>query len=134
MPVRGINQVRVNIKRAFDDIEQKRTEAAVYAVLSEGAALAQTKVPMDTGTLANSQYAPIIDVMPGKVAGTVGYTAAYAGAVHEMEGTLKGQPRDPNNPGRGDFWDPNAEPEFLTKGFEELKPAIPAILKAAHNV
>src|SRR5690606_34836576 len=48
----------------------------------------------------------------------LGFTANYAAAVHAMPGKLKGQPRDSNDPSRGDFWDPDAEPEFLTKAFE----------------
>lgn len=131
MPARGIQRVRLNLKRAFSDIDQKNTNRAVYAILSQGAALAQTMTPIATGFLTNSQYIPRIEQIKGKTVGNVGYTALYAAAVHEKLGTMKGEPR-PNNMGR--YWDPNAEPRFLTKGFEQLRPSIPAILRSIYGV
>ncbi|OZI57668.1 hypothetical protein CAL20_09850 [Bordetella genomosp. 4] len=134
MPVKGIERVRRNLKVKVAQIAEGTTEGAVYEILATGAAQAQVMTPQDTGNLVNSQYAPQIDVKQGRVSGQVGYSAGYAEYVHDAPGKLKGLPRDPNNPGRGDFWDPNAEPEFLTKGFEEIKPAIPAILKRRYGV
>lgn len=130
MPVRGIERVRTNFRAAVQDAAQRKTEGAVYAILSQGAAIASTMTPIDTSTLINSQYAPQVQVGTTKTTGDVGYTASYAGAVHEAKGVLKGQPRPDN---RGDYWDPNAEPEFLTKGFGKVKPSIPAILKAYYG-
>lgn len=131
MPARGIHRVRLGLKRTILEIDQKRSNAAVYAILSQGAALAQTMTPIATGFLVNSQYAPRIEQREGNTTGHVGYTALYAAAVHEALGKLRGQPR---LNGDGRFWDPNAEPGFLKKGFEELKPAIPAILKQIYGV
>lgn len=145
MPARGISRVRLNLKRAFDDADGMRTNRAVYAILSQGAAMAQTMTPIDTGNLVNSQYAPRIEKTKGKTSGVVGYTAKYAEWVHEAPGTLKGQPRAHFGKTRagvefgggtqvGYYWDPNAEPGFLRKGFEELKPAIPQILRSIYGV
>lgn len=145
MPVKGIERVRRNLKVTVDRIANGTTEGAVYDILSMGASKAQTMTPMDTGNLAQSQYAPQIDVKNGKVSGQVGYTARYAEAVHNAPGKLKGQPRAHfgktragvefgGGTQRGEYWDQNAEPEFLTKGFEEIKPAIPAILKRRYGV
>ncbi|MCO2927647.1 hypothetical protein FA260_31600 [Pseudomonas aeruginosa] len=134
MAIQGIDRVRRNLRVAVENIAGSVSERAVYEVLSQGAAMAQTMTPIDTSTLVNSQTAPQITVGPNGVEGSVGYTAAYAAAVHEAPGTLAGQPRDENDPGRGDYWDPNAEPEFLTKGFDQIIPAIPAILRRTYRV
>jgi len=136
MPVKGIERVRRGFKVTVDRISQKVSEGAVYAILSQGAAMAQTMTPIDTSNLINSQYAPQISVDRGKVMGNVGYTASYAGAVHDAPGTTvgKGVPRDPADPSRGDFWDPNAEPEFLSKGFEQIESAVPSILRSYYRV
>lgn len=130
MPVRGIERVRANYKRTVQRIAQPVSERAVYAVLSQGRALADTMTPIDTSNLINSGYAPQITVARGKVTGTVGYTASYAFAVHEAPGTLKGQPRPDN---RGDYWDPNAQPRFLVEGFDKIKADIPTILRAYYR-
>mgnify|MGYP006924664198 CR=1 FL=1 len=96
--------------------------------------MANQMAPMDTSTLVDSQYAPQIEQGDGKTTGSIGYTAEYAAAVHDAPGTLRGMPRDPDDPSRGDFWDPNAEPGFLTKGGEEIRPDVPAILKLHYRV
>jgi hypothetical protein len=131
MPVKGIERVRKGFKQKIDHIADGVSEGAVFAILSQGAGIAQTMTPIDTSNLVNSQYYPQMEVTKSGVKGNVGYTAAYAAAVHEAPGTLKGQPRES---GGGDYWDPNAEPGFLKKGFEEVKPAIPAILKQHYRV
>lgn len=134
MPVQGIQRVKRGFKTVVSDISKVKSEGAVYAILSQGAAMAQTMTPVDTSNLINSQYAPQIDVKSGKVTGNVGYTAEYAAAVHDASGTLQGEPRDISDPSRGDYWDPNAEPGFLSKGFEQIEPSIPAILRSYYRV
>lgn len=132
----GIARVQANIRRVFDSARKEKAEAAVYAVLSQGAAMADTMTPIATSTLVNSRYQPQITVLPDRVYGHVGYTAQYAAAVHEAPGTLKGSGklRDGKRPSLGQFWDPNAEPKFLTKGFEEIEGRIPDILRSAYRV
>lgn len=131
MAAKGIKRVKRNFRVVVKDIEQRRTETAVYAVLSQGAAMAQTMTPVDTSNLINSQYAPQISRQAGKTTGQVGYTALYAAAVHSAPGTLQGLPR---RNGNGNYWDPSAEPGFLEKGFEQIKPSIPEILRAIYRV
>lgn len=126
--------MRRGYRVAVSEISGNTTEQAVYEILSQVGAMANQMVPMDTSTLVNSQYAPQIEQEGGKTAGSIGYTAEYAAAVHDAPGTLRGQPRDPDDPSRGDFWDPNAEPGFLTKGGDEVRPAVPAILKRHYRV
>lgn len=117
MPVRGLEQTRRNLKRLTDRISGSMTEKALTEVLIIGEGYAASLTPMDSGHLLQSMYREIKPVGKGFRA-RLGFTANYAAAVHAMPGTLKGQPRDPNDPSRGDFWDPDAEPEFLTKAFE----------------
>jgi hypothetical protein len=93
-----------------------------------GGGMAATMTPVDTSNLINSQFRIIERVATG-VRGRMGYTAAYAAAVHDASGKLKGDPRDPNDPSRGNFWDPAGEPDFLTKGFEQTKADIDAAVK-----
>lgn len=153
MTVKGINKVKAGFQQIAGTIEETRTEAAIYAILSEGGAIAQTMVPVDTSTLINSQYAPQIEKTTVGMTGYIGYTAKYAGWVHEMPGTLKGLPREhfgkTGNQSEfgprqvvdfgggtltGRYWDPDAEPQWLTKGFQQLQPKIPAILKRVYSV
>lgn len=130
MPVKGVDRVRVRLKASFDDIRGRKTREAVYVICSQGAGLAQTMTPIETSNLVNSQTEPRIGDTPTGVNGVVAYTAAYAAAVHEAPGTLKGQERQSGN---GQYWDPSGEPGFLTKGFEEVKPMIPAILRKVYR-
>ena len=123
--------MRSNYRLKVQSIAGQTSERAVYAILSQGGAMAQTMVPIDTSTLINSQYAPQIQSMPGRVRGHIGYTAEYAFAVHQASGRLAGEPRAGGN---GRYWDPNAEPEFMTKGFEQIKPSVPQLLKAIYRV
>ncbi|MGO1254805.1 hypothetical protein [Alcaligenes aquatilis] len=151
MAVRGIKQVKNNMRKLQAEIQGRRTEAAVYAVLSQGGAAAATMTPVDTSTLINSHFVDI-KAEGDKVTGRNGYTARYAAAVHDAPGTLKGQPRadfgrtgnqseyGPMRPvafgggtGVGDYWDPNAEPQFLTKGFDQIAADVPRILRNAYR-
>src|SRR5690606_41963135 len=85
--------------------------------LNLGQGYAVTLPPMLPGNLLQSSYREVKPV-GNAFRARLGFTANYAAAVHVMPGTLKGQPRHPTDPSRGDFWDPDAEPEFLTKAFE----------------
>jgi hypothetical protein len=145
MPVKGIERVKRGFRIAVKEIGEGKTERAVYETLSQGSAMAAQMTPIDSSNLVNSQYAPQIDVKEGKVSGSVGYTASYAAAVHEASGKLKGKPRADfgktragvafgGGTGNGNYWDPNAEPRFLTKGFDQIKGAVPAILKRIYGV
>jgi len=80
--------------------------------------------PRDTGNLVGSRFVAAPKRVGGRITVEVGYGAAYALAVHEMPGTLKGQPRSESpetiqGTGRGDHWDPDAEPEFLKKAIQK---------------
>lgn len=144
--------MRAKFKAKVEEIDGRRTNEAIYTILEQGAAIANAKTPADTGHLIQSQTKPQIMQRRGKTVGTVGYLAKYAGAVHDAPGKLKGQPRADfgrtsnrsefgpkqsrafgGGTGKGNYWDPYGEPQFLVKGFEEIKPKIPALLKAAYK-
>lgn len=124
MPVRGVQEVRRNLKaliRHVDEVKIPRTLTEVL-IIAEGYSALMT--PVDTSNLINSRYRTLDKVRGGWV-GRIGYTAAYAAAVHNASGKLKGQPREDwgagfgGGTGNGNYWDPDAEPEFLRKAFEE---------------
>ena len=125
--VQGIQRVQSNFKKLADEIAGKRAERAVYAVTTTAGNFAALKTPIATSNLINSHFVEIKSE-PGAVTGRNGYTASYAAAVHNAPGTNVGQntPRENN---LGYMWDPDAEPGFLAKGLEEVKPMVPSILK-----
>lgn len=130
MPVKGIERVKINLGKKLEEISDQKTEKAVYIIASQGRAVADTMTPVDTSNLINSGYAPKITKTDSGVRADVGYTAKYAFSVHEKPGTLKGTPRKNGN---GQYWDPSGEPQFLAKGFEEIKPKIKTILKEVYK-
>lgn len=122
MPARGMNAVRSGLQRIFDDIAGPMTEKCLTEVMIIGGGNADALTPMALGTLVNSRFRRVERTADGW-SGTYGYTAAYAAAVHEAPGTLKGTDTSRHPASLGNVWDgslgPNgAEPGFLTKGFE----------------
>lgn len=112
--VKGIRRVRSNINLELQDIANNRTPRVLAEVAITGAKYAALLTPIKSSTLINSQYRQLYKLSDGYEA-RVGYTANYAAAVNTAKGTLKGKPRPD---GSGNYWDPNAEPDFLRKGFE----------------
>lgn len=142
MPVTGITERRRFTANITKEIAEVRLERGVTAALITGQAFASMLTPVDTSFLINSQYRDVRVIAGKSVKGAVGYTAAYAAAVHAMSGKLKGQPRGHfgktkegvefgGGTGKGKYWDPAAEPGFLTKGFEENKAAVDAAMLKA---
>jgi hypothetical protein len=140
MPVKGLKEVRQAVRKAFVDISGPRAEKTLTEVLQTAAAFAATMTPIDTSNLINSQYRKIT-AYGTRVVGAIGYTAAYAAAVHDAPGTLMGATgkaamRDPKDPSRGKFWDKDGEPEFLRKAFEDsdARAAIDAVIKRGMTI
>ena len=130
MPVRGVNQVKANIRRTFSAISGEKAEAAVDMALTIGGGLADSMTPVDTANLLNSRFRSVTKD-GNKVNGKWAYTASYAAAVHEKSGVLKGKPRPD---GRGDYWGPDGEPQWLTKAFEQSLPEIDRVVKSMMKV
>lgn len=133
MAIKGLGSARANTKAVFDSI-RRRADRAVVAALVTGRSYTLQLVPIDTGNLVNSAFLDTRSSRNGAF-GRFGFTADYAAAVHNMPGTLKGQPRGHfgrtgagidfgGGTGQGNYWDPGAEPEFLRKGFEDNRAAI----------
>lgn len=140
MPIRGIDQVRENLKKTFADITGPMTEKTITEILIIGGGLADSMTPIDLGNLVNSRYRIVHPSKTGWT-GRYGYTASYAAAVHALSAKLKGQPRSSvasfnTKSGAtafagktGNFWDPDGEPQWLEKGFEMSMDDIKAAIK-----
>jgi hypothetical protein len=119
----------------FEALEQElrsykdgRVERALNRLLFDASALAAELTPVDTGNLINSRFVNVTDFAK-YIEGRVGYTARYAKWVAKMPGTLKGKPRL-GGTGKGRYWDPDAEPDFLNKGMQRaIEESWPAIVK-----
>lgn len=120
-----------NVRRALRNLEAeigRKSQKSITQALIVGGMYADLLTPQDTGNLLRSRFREVTPSSNGW-SGRYGYTAAYAASVHGASGKLKGIPRAHfgktkagvefgGGTGVGNFWDPNAEPEFLFKGFE----------------
>ncbi|EMS0149653.1 HK97 gp10 family phage protein [Escherichia coli] len=119
-------QLREEIKQISKD-----AATAAYEIATTAEAYAVLDTPRDTGALVNGYYVNVEENPDGAHA-TVGNTARYAFWVHEMPGTLKGQPREDfgktregiafgGGTGKGCYWDPDADPKFLERALNDHK-------------
>ncbi|HHN8596159.1 HK97 gp10 family phage protein [Enterobacter hormaechei] len=119
--VRGIRQVSRNINRVIDNIQHRKVARAIYSALNIGALQAAYYTPIgDTSVLINSQFREIV-VNGTRITGRVGYSANYATYVH-----------DPSVPQT--FRLARAKKEFLTKGFEDTRSQIDAVMRKELSV
>lgn len=134
LKVKGISNAKKNLNDLINDVKGRKAVRAIQSALILGSARAAYYTPIDTSTLINSQFREM-DFSGVLITGRVGYSANYAAYVHEMSGKLKGQPRAHFGKTRegklfgggtekGNYWDPHAEPQFLSKGFDEEREAI----------
>jgi len=112
--VKGINEARKNLNSLVGDIQGRKAVRAIQSALIIGGSQAALYTPIDTSTLINSQYRDI-EVNGTRVTGRVGYSANYAIYVH-----------DPDVPQT--FRRATAKKEFLSKGFEDTKRQIDAVI------
>lgn len=108
---------KVKVVNRLPQFIEERERLAVRAItqaLVIGASEASVLTPIDTSTLLNSQFRRV-EKDGDKIVGTVGYTAAYALAVH-----------DPKN--KQTFRRATAEKEFLSKGFKNARANIDAVM------
>lgn len=145
--VRGIREAKANLNRIIQDVQGRKVVRALQSAMILIGSRAAYYTPIDTSTLLNSQFREMV-VNGTRITGRIGYSANYAAYVHAMTGKLKGQPRadfgmtsnrsgvGPKKPtafgggtGTGNYWDPHAEPQFLTKGANEERDAIDAVIK-----
>lgn len=119
--------VRKNLAALTEKIAGPMSQKTVTEVLIIGGMYADLLTPNALGNLLRSRFREVKPDGKGWL-GRYGYTAAYAAAVHGAKGTLLGTNTPRSTPGTGNYWDPDAEPEFLTKGFE--RDGLGAIKKA----
>lgn len=96
-------------------------KSATYIIRTESATL----TPIDTSTLINSQF-DTVEVSGTRITGKVGYSAKYALYVHSASGKLAGKPR---SNGKGTYWSPGGEPQFLTKAAQRTKDLVDSVIK-----
>lgn len=113
--VRGITQAKANLDKIINDVQGRKVVRAIQSALIIGSSQAALYTPIDTSTLLNSQFREM-DANGTRVTGRVGYSANYAVYVH-----------DPNVPQT--FRRATARKEFLTKGFEDTRRQIDAVIK-----
>lgn len=129
MAIKGMAQLRRNVRKQLTLAIPSHAERAMHIATSIIGGYATLMTPVDTSNLINSQYR-IVKNEGRRVVAAIGYTARYAAAVHEMSGKLKGQPRADfgvtragvafgGGTGRGNYWDPSGEPQFLSKAGDE---------------
>lgn len=143
MSVTGVDELRERLKRKLRDVSGDVTERGVTALLITGAQYAFELTPVDSSTLINSQFKKTWQTDMGW-SGAVYYEAPYALPVHEAPGTLKGLPRSHfgktadgvefgGGTGQGNYWDPDAEPQFLKKGMELMAHDALPILRSIYE-
>lgn len=129
MAIKGMAQLRRNVRKQLTLAIPSHAERAMHVATSIIGGYATLMTPVDTSNLINSQYR-IVKNEGRRVVAAIGYTARYAAAVHEKPGTLRGA-GVARPSGRGNYWDPDAEPRFLSKaGDENLAEIDAAITKA----
>ena len=118
---------KINRMPAFIAGVQQRAEATVLRMLIPIGSEAAGMTPRETSNLINSQYREVRSDGT-RVTGRVGYTAEYAGFVHDAPGTLLGKDV-PRSSGKGVVWGPSGEPEFLIKGAAQAAPIVERVLR-----
>jgi hypothetical protein len=128
--VQGTMQVIRNMKRKDEqfarDVARGLKKGGLYLQRTS-----QKLVPVEFGVLKNSAFTRAFGSGFQTVV-VVGYTAAYAGQVHERVAMkLKGRPRRPSPPHRGRYWDPlpRATAKFLEKPVRDDKEKISKIVR-----
>lgn len=127
MPVKGAKAVKQNMKRIFKDISEKKAPQFVNAVLSIGENHSKELAPVEFSLLVNS-IIKNINVSGKTTTGSLSYNTKYAAA---LEFRIDWKPRPPSNK-RGPAWNPQAEPHYLKKGFED--PTSLAAIKKAEEI
>ena len=115
MPVKGLNKVNNRLKDLAETKIPRLVEKGVHSALHTGLGYSILITPKDTSLLVNSSFVETRSDSRGAY-GEVGYTASYAGAVHNIKNPKAPTPRASGN---GLTWDPEGEPFFLTNAFEQ---------------
>ncbi|HEI9781145.1 HK97 gp10 family phage protein [Serratia bockelmannii] len=145
--VKGLYQAQQEMEKMLNDVQGRKAVRAVTSALLIIGVESAVMVPMDTGTLVNSQYRDVT-ISGSRVLGKVGYSANYALFVHNASGKLKGKPRahfgrtaNHSEFGpmqstefgggtlKGNYWDPRGKPKFLDKAVSQTKDLVAKTIK-----
>ncbi len=132
LPVLGVKEFQDNLKKE-KALLAKRVQQALSTAGLFLQRESQQRVPVDYGILKASAFTRANGRGLNTVV-NVGYTALYAMYVHEnIEMKGRGMPRDPGNPGRGNFWDPagRGQAKFLEEPARTLRPQLLKIVQNA---
>ena len=132
MAIKGMAQLRRNVRKQLTLAIPSHAERAMHIATSIIGGYATLMTPVDTSNLINSQYR-IVKNEGRRVVAAIGYTARYAAAVHEKPGTLRGA-GVARPSGRGNYWDPSGEPQFLSKAGDENMDEIDAAITKAMTI
>lgn len=123
-----VDGLTVVLRRLNDEIHkiQGRTRTGVRAAALKVRRRSQELVPVDTGNLKGSAYTEVFDGPKGPAA-EIGFTAAYAPFVHEMEVKHPGRPRTSGTK-KGVYWEVG-QPKFLETALHELQREIIETIK-----
>lgn len=123
----GMQQVLARTKQIFDEVQSVKAvraiKSATFIIRTESA----TMTPIETSTLINSQF-DTVEINGTRITGRVGYSARYALYVHNAPGKLLGLNR-PRPSGKGVYWGPHAEPQFLLKAGTKTKELVDRIIR-----
>lgn len=128
--LKGVEQLKRRMNAVLTKTIPQKAEKAVFVAITTGGAIARTHVPVENNILAPSEYRKVQSSGTTYI-GMVGYTAEYAAAVHEAKGTLKGKPRPS---GRGNYWEPDAKPKFLSSAFDDNRQDIDNVVYEAMKI
>lgn len=128
-PVLGLPEIIANLGKV-QATAGVRVEAGLKAAGLMLQGESQRLAPVEFGNLKASAYTVARGAGFNAVV-EVGYMAAYAAFVHELVAMkLRGQPRLPNPPHRGFYWDPQgqAQAKFLEEPARRMAPQLVAVI------
>ena len=137
--VKGISQAKKHLNDIINDVKGRKVIRALQSAMILIGARAAYYTPIDTSTLINSQFREI-DAGGVFITGRIGYSANYAAYVQGASGTLNCETRAHfgttrsgqqfgGGTGTGNYWDPHGEPQFLTKGANDERDNVDAVMR-----
>lgn len=123
----GMQKVLARTQQIFDEVTSVKAvraiKSATYIIRTESATL----TPIETSVLINSQF-DTVEVNGTMITGRVGYAANYAIYVHNAPGKLLGLNK-PRPSGKGVYWGPHGEPQFLLKAGTKTKELVDQVIR-----
>lgn len=123
----GVQKALARTQQIFDEVTSVKAvralKSASYIIRTESASM----TPIETSVLINSQF-DTVEVGGTRITAKVGYTAKYALYVHNAPGKLLGANK-PRPSGKGVYWGPHGEPQFLLKAGTKTKELVDQVIR-----